>query len=993
MSIAKMRKRKESTIAKFTLVFLLVFVWTFSGWSQMMTYAVGTGDTNKISKEAVKNKFDASQMAGKYEMQGASFHKNIKADNAEKTDIKIGNETASSFEPSFEFKKWDEVRFKLTPKMETVAEADKDFDVAGDKIKYKTPKEEVHFYELADSPNLLGGGYEIERILNEKPTTNILSFDIETENLEFFYQPIYTDAEIAEKAGNEDFVNPEAMGSYAIYYKNVPLNYVGGKNYGTGKVGQIYRPRIDDSAGNWTYGELNIDVAAKKLTVTIPQSFLDTAVYPIYHASGLVFGYQTIGTAGTITIEASIKGSVFTMGTNSGAVDSITVYSNPSATGRTFGTAIYLSSSNALIANSGSTAQTPATTGVAWRTVTYATRPSLTGGTAYIIAEWGTSGTGTHVIYYDTGTANQGQTDANTGPFTWPDPLVPTGTTNKYSIYATYTPVPDAPTNVVATDGTATDKVTITWTKSSGATNYRVWRDAVDLGAAGDVATFDDTGAAAPTITAGSAVAGDGASTAQVDLSLSGASANNGTTYTYKVVASNTAGNSVDSATNTGYRGVGALTYQWQKSVADSDASYSNIGGATASTYADTGAPAPTVTAGTASATDGSATDKVTLSISGASANAGAGRYYKVILNATGATQQTSVADRGYIGVGSLTYQWNRSSGDADSGYSTLSGATTAPYDDTTAPAPTITAGAAAASDGTSADYVSLSVSGQSANVGAGRYFYATVSATGAASADTTHDRGYIGVGSLTYQWQKSAADSDASYSNIDGATTASYNDTGAPSDGSGRYFKIVENATGATQQISTSDRGYRSVLSLTFTVSTNNFSTLTPGAPVQATTTLNVNTNNTSGWNVTLSGDNVTLTAQTLISGGVEITDKDPQWTMLAATATTTAGNAVAVTNGDNVLAFRVMSASSTNSTAFLSTAWWGTSDAMFNASQLWAGIASSTNVGRIGNAGAGSYSATDHLNTVQYYLDVPATQQGAVYTGGLTYTAVVNP
>ena len=179
----------------------------------------------------------------------------------------------------------------------------------------------------------------------------------------------------------------------------------------------------------------------------------------------------------------------------------------------------------------------------------------------------------------------------------------------------------------------------------------------------------------------------------------------------------------------------------------------------------------------------------------------------------------------------------------------------------------------------------------------------------------------------------------------------------------------------------------------MTFAQTTNQFATLTPGTPVQATTTLNVNTNNTSGWNVTLSGDNVTLTAQTLISGGVEITDKDPQWTMAAATATTTAGNAVAVTNGDNVLAFRVMSASSTNSTAFLSTAWWGTSDAMFNASQLWAGIASSTNVGRIGNAGAGSYSATDHLNTVQYYLDVPATQQGAVYTGGLTYTAVVNP
>ena len=698
---------------KFLSVFFLIFAWVFSGWSPTMSAA---GDTNKISKKEVKIKFDNSQLVGKYEMRGASFHKTIKSDKAEKTEVRIGNENAASFEPSFEFKKWDEVRFKITPKMGAVAETDKDFDVVGDKIKYKTPKEEVDFYELMDSPALHGGGYEIERILNEKPATNVLDFDMETENLEFFYQPIYTDAEIEEKASNEDFVNRDAMGSYVVYYKNVPLNYIGSKNYGTGKVGQIYRPRIDDSAGNSAYGELNIDVTAKKLTVTIPQDFLDTAIYPIYHASGLVFGYQTIGTAGNITIENSIKGSVFTMGTNAGAVDSITVYSNPSATTRTFGTAIYVSSSNALVANSGSTAQTPAATGAAWRTVTYGTRPSLTGGTNYILAEWGSSGTGTHVIYYDTGTTNQGQTDANTGPFTWPNPLVPSGTTNKYSIYATYSPVPDAPTSVAATDGSATDKVTITWTKSTGATDYHVWRDSTDLGAAGDVATFDDTGAAAPTVTAGTASATDGSATDKVTLSISGASANNGTTYTYKVVASNAAGNSADSATNTGYRG-----------------------------------------------------------------------------------------------VGSLTYQWNRSSGDADSGYSTLSGATTAPYDDTTAPAPTITAGTASASDGTSADYVSLSVSGQSANVGASRYFYATVSATGASSADTTHDRGYIGVGSLTYQWQRSTADSDASYANIDGATTASYNDTGAPSDGSGRYYKVVEDATGATQQTSTSDRGYRS--------------------------------------------------------------------------------------------------------------------------------------------------------------------------------------
>jgi len=385
-----------------------------------------------------------------------------------------------------------------------------------------------------------------------------------------------------------------------------------------------------------------------------------------------------------------------------------------------------------------------------------------------------------------------------------------------YGIETSFTTKPAAPTNVAATKNLS-DKVTITWTKSTGATDYHVWRDSTDLGSAGDVATFDDTGAAAPSITQGTTVASDG-TIGQVDLSLSGSTANDGTTYTYKVVASNATGNSVDSATDTGYRKAGSLTYQWQRSAADSDATYSDIIGATGSTYADSGAPGPSVTAGTASATDGSATDKITLNISGASANNGAGRYYKCILNATGATQAISVTNRGYRGVGSLLYQWYRSSGTGDTGYGILSGATSVPYDDTTAPAPTITAGSASATDGASLYNVGLSVSGQSANAGAARYYYATVGATGASSADTNHDQGNIGVGSLTYQWQRSAADSDATYSDIIGATTAGYSDVDAPADGSGRYYKVVENATGATQQISASNRGYRKIVSISLT-------------------------------------------------------------------------------------------------------------------------------------------------------------------------------
>lgn len=182
-----------------------------------------------------------------------------------------------------------------------------------------------------------------------------------------------------------------------------------------------------------------------------------------------------------------------------------------------------------------------------------------------------------------------------------------------------YTPVPAAPTNVSATDGTYTDKVTVTWTKSTGATNYKVYEGSNLLATLGDVATYDDTAAGAPTITPGTASASDGTSSDYVSLSLSGASTSNGASRTYKVVATNAGGDSPDSATDTGYRGVGSLAYQWQRSAADSDASYSDIGGATTASYDDTGAPA-----------------------------SGAGRYYKCVENATGASQQISTADRGY---------------------------------------------------------------------------------------------------------------------------------------------------------------------------------------------------------------------------------------------------------------------------------------------------------------------------------------------------------
>jgi hypothetical protein len=63
-------------------------------------------------------------------------------------------------------------------------------------------------------------------------------------------------------------------------------------------------------------------------------------------------------------------------------------------------------------------------------------------------------------------------------------------------------PVPEPATNVQASDGTYTDKVQITWTASSGATSYEVWRNTVnDPGTAAQISPsvsgtlYDDTAA------------------------------------------------------------------------------------------------------------------------------------------------------------------------------------------------------------------------------------------------------------------------------------------------------------------------------------------------------------------------------------------------------------------------------------------------------------------------------------------------------------------
>jgi hypothetical protein len=187
---------------------------------------------------------------------------------------------------------------------------------------------------------------------------------------------------------------------------------------------------------------------------------------------------------------------------------------------------------------------------------------------------------------------------------------------------------------------------------------------------------------------------------------------------------------------------------------------------------------------------------------------------------------------------------------------------------------------------------------------------------------------------------------------------------------------------------------------SLAFSTSNQGFAngavSLTPATALMATTTLSVTTNDANGWNVTLSGDNKTAANSNLETAGNAASIPD-QTEWIPGAATSSVGNSVRIgslTNSGNVLAYRVMTASSTNGAVFYAGTWWGTQDnyAIDNATTLYAGISSSTVQRQIGNAGAGSYSANAHLNDVEYYLKVATTQSTGSYTAPITYTATGN-
>ncbi|GAI69821.1 unnamed protein product, partial [marine sediment metagenome] len=187
------------------------------------------------------------------------------------------------------------------------------------RVEVETPESKLRAYPIdsrstaefyGDTNDMVqceDGGVRFELVLKVKPLANSFTIPIKSKNLRFSYQSFLTEQDIKEGVGRP--LNVE--GSYAVYHATKKNN-----QYITGKAFHIYRPVAEDTLGNKAWCSLHVDgyINPKNLTITIPQQFLDEAIYPVTVDPD--FGFTTIGGSNTgIATEPNDirRGSAFPM--------------------------------------------------------------------------------------------------------------------------------------------------------------------------------------------------------------------------------------------------------------------------------------------------------------------------------------------------------------------------------------------------------------------------------------------------------------------------------------------------------------------------------------------------------------------------------------------------------------------------------------------------------------------------------------------------------
>jgi len=264
------------------------------------------------------------------------------------------------------------------------------------------------------------GDLEWDIILPSKPTSNEFVFDIDTKELDWFYQP----PELTQEDINQGALErpDNVKGSYAVYHKtkrdNVKRLDGSEEIYETGKAFHLYRPEAYDANGKKTWCELQVDEALGELVLTVPQKFLNTAKYPVTIDPD--FGYTTAGGSSASILDAAAH-LLSTHTTGSSPSEEITEfhsYCSRDAAAGTYETAMAVYDVSSSLPNNRTHTETSMgdpTSTAGWQNVTGLSL-ALSASTEYCAACGEASGSDPCYFWYDTGSS--GDQSVNTGMLT-----------------------------------------------------------------------------------------------------------------------------------------------------------------------------------------------------------------------------------------------------------------------------------------------------------------------------------------------------------------------------------------------------------------------------------------------------------------------------------------------------------------------------------------------------------------------------------------------
>jgi hypothetical protein len=365
----------------------------------------------------------------------------------EKIEIgKKGTDSKTDFKQSVKFNKWNgENWLSLTlddSNFDLGKDKPKDSKIEGTSVKSSSKDYAIEYKAtgIVEGFNELGG-LDVIITLNSKPLKNTLTFTYDSNGLTPYLQPKLTAEEIAEGC-----VRPEhVVNSIAFYADGKSNHLIGGVNYGTGKVGHLYRMKAIDKKGEWAWFDWSIG-GNNQLIGTIDPKALAEFTYPVrIEPMGDTFGYVSLGASSSnaYAYNTQIRSDKISSAGAVGTGVSITIGAKKGGSASNVKCAIYDTADPCnYLTDSGTPAISISSTTKGWFTGTYSTGPTIAAINYWLVfigdSGWYNNGQ----VAYDT-TANAtyfiyGQTYG-----TWPATITSWSYAGldkvKYSIYCTYT--------------------------------------------------------------------------------------------------------------------------------------------------------------------------------------------------------------------------------------------------------------------------------------------------------------------------------------------------------------------------------------------------------------------------------------------------------------------------------------------------------------------------------------------------------------------------